>query len=229
MRTVVVDGGPLRLDDVVAVARGEAGAELDPGVAGRMELTRNVVRDAVDRGLVMYGVTTGFGALADTRIPRADLERMQVSLLRSHAAASGAPLGDAVVRALLLLRARTLAAGISGVRVDLPARLLDLLNHGLLPVDPGQGLGRSLGRPRPTGPPRAAADRRGPAAARRRRRPAGPPGRRAARRGGPGAAGAGPQGGAVASSTAPSRCRRCCAWPSTRPSCSPRRPTSPAR
>ncbi len=139
VRTVIVDGGPLRLDDVVAVARGEAAAALDPAVAGRMELTRNVVRDAVDRGLVMYGVTTGFGALADTRIPRADLERMQVSLLRSHAAASGAPLGDDVVRALLLLRARTLAAGISGVRVELPARLLDLLDRGLLPVIPGKG------------------------------------------------------------------------------------------
>jgi len=87
----------------------------------------------------MYGVTTGFGALADTHIGRADLEAMQLSLLRSHAAAVGAPLPDPVVRALLLLRARTLTAGLSGVRVDLPARLLELLERGLLPVVPDKG------------------------------------------------------------------------------------------
>ena len=64
---------------------------------------------------------------------------MQLALLRSHSAGVGTPLADDVVRGLLLLRARTLAVGMSGVRVDLPRRLLELLDRGLLPVIPGKG------------------------------------------------------------------------------------------
>lgn len=139
MRTVTVDGDGLSIEDVVAVAAGAARAELGPGVADRMAASRAVVTEAVEQGRVMYGVTTGFGALADTHIGRADLERMQLALIRSHAAGVGEPLADDVVRALLLLRARTLAAGLSGVRVELPRRLLEMLDRGLLPVIPGKG------------------------------------------------------------------------------------------
>ncbi|HEX6444564.1 MAG TPA: histidine ammonia-lyase [Streptosporangiales bacterium] len=138
-RIVEVDGLRLRPEDVVDVARGTAGARLAEGVAERMERSRQIVVGAVEAGEVMYGITTGFGALADTHIGRTDIERLQVSLLRSHAAGVGEPLPDDVVRGLLLLRARTLAAGYSGVRVELPALLLDLLDHDLLPVIPGKG------------------------------------------------------------------------------------------
>ena len=95
-----------------------------------MAFSRSVVAAAVEEDRVMYGVTTGFGALADTHVGRADLERMQLALVRSHSAGVGAPLPDEVVRGMLLLRARTLAAGYSGVRVDLPRRLLELLDRG---------------------------------------------------------------------------------------------------
>jgi histidine ammonia-lyase len=139
MRDVTVTGDALTIEDVVDVAAGRAGATLAESVAGRMERTRRVVAGAVERSDVVYGVTTGFGALADTTVGGDDLERMQVSLLRSHAAAVGEPMPDAFVRALLLLRARTLAAGYSGVRVDLPARLLELLGRDLLPVVPAKG------------------------------------------------------------------------------------------
>ena len=139
MRTVVVTGDALTVEDLVAVARGEARAQLGPDVGRRMERSRSAVADSVERGRVMYGITTGFGALADTTIARADLERLQLALLRSHAAGVGKPLDDVAVRALLLLRARTLAAGYSGVRVDLPGRLLELLGCGLVPVVPGKG------------------------------------------------------------------------------------------
>jgi histidine ammonia-lyase len=84
-------------------------------------------------------VNTGFGALADTSVGARDLERLQGAIVRSHAAGIGEPLDDAAVRAVLLLRARTLAAGYSGVRVELPARLLEMLGLGLLPVVPGKG------------------------------------------------------------------------------------------
>jgi histidine ammonia-lyase len=139
MRTVVVTGDALTVEDVVDVARGQARAELGPDVAARMERSRRVVTDAVEQDRVMYGVTTGFGALADTHVGRDDLERMQLALVRSHSAGVGTPLPDDAVRGLLLLRARTLTAGYSGVRVELPRRLLELLDLGLLPVIPGKG------------------------------------------------------------------------------------------
>ena len=139
MRTVVVDGDPLTVSDVVDVASGRARAELGGGAEARMASSRQTVAAAVERGDVVYGVTTGFGLLADTTVGRTDLERMQRALLRSHAAGVGAPLEDRIVRALLLLRARTLTAGYSGVRVELPRRLLELLARGLLPVVPAKG------------------------------------------------------------------------------------------
>ena len=139
MPTVTVTGDRLSIDQVIDVARGRSSAELSPDVEGRMESSRSVVERAVAENRVMYGVTTGFGALANTRIDVEDLAQMQLALIRSHAAGVGVPLDDDVVRGLLLLRARTLSAGISGVRVDLPRRLLLLLEQGLCPVIPDQG------------------------------------------------------------------------------------------
>jgi histidine ammonia-lyase len=128
MRTVVVNGDGLTIEDVVDVANGEANAELAAGVAA-----------AIQGDAPVYGVNTGFGALADTRVGEKDLARLQGAIVRSHSAATGEPLSDPTVRAILLLRARTLAAGYSGVRPELPARLIELLNLNLLPVIPGKG------------------------------------------------------------------------------------------
>ncbi|HZC39133.1 MAG TPA: histidine ammonia-lyase [Streptosporangiaceae bacterium] len=139
MRTVVVNGDGLTLADVVDVARGEARAELAATVPAAMEPSRAAVTAAIAGDAPVYGVNTGFGALADTRVGEKDLVRLQAAIIRSHAAGTGEPLGDEVVRALLLLRARTLAAGYSGVRPVLPQRLLELLGLGLLPVVPGKG------------------------------------------------------------------------------------------
>ena len=139
MRTVTVNGDALTIEDVVDVARGAATAELAPSVAAAMEPSRSVVAAAIEGDAPVYGVNTGFGALADTRVGARDLERLQGAIVRSHAAGTGEPLDDAAVRAVLLLRARTLAAGYSGVRVDLPARLIEMLGLGLLPVVPGKG------------------------------------------------------------------------------------------
>jgi histidine ammonia-lyase len=139
MRDIVVDGNALTVDDVVAVAHGQARATLGPDVPGKMETSRAVVVNALRGDAPLYGVNTGFGALADTPAGEADLATLQGAIVRSHAAAVGVPLDDEAVRAILLLRARTLAAGYSGVRADLPARLLELLARGLLPVIPGKG------------------------------------------------------------------------------------------
>jgi len=139
MRTLILTGEALTIDDVVDVSGQQCRVELGPDVAARMAPSRRVVEDAVARDAVVYGVTTGFGALADTRIGHGDLARMQLALLRSHAAGVGEPLAPPFVRALLLLRARTIAAGYSGCRVDLPRRLLELLERDLLPVVPSKG------------------------------------------------------------------------------------------
>ncbi len=139
MRTVIVTGDALTIDDVVDVALGAARAELGPDVSDRMRFSREVVTAALAGDAAVYGVNTGFGALADTTVGEQDLTRLQRAIIVSHAAGTGEPLDDAAVRAILLLRARTLAAGYSGVRTELPARLLELLERGLLPVIPGKG------------------------------------------------------------------------------------------
>ncbi|HVB44399.1 MAG TPA: histidine ammonia-lyase [Streptosporangiaceae bacterium] len=139
MRTVLVSGDPLTVEDVVDVALGLATAELGPDVPARMQASLDVVNKAIGGDRAVYGVNTGFGALADTRVGVSDLATLQRAIVLSHAAGSGEPLNDETVRALLLLRARTLAAGYSGVRPDLPARLIQLLNLNLLPVIPGKG------------------------------------------------------------------------------------------
>ena len=139
MRTVIVSGEPLTVEDVVDVALGMANAELGAGVRDRMAASLDVVNKATKGTSAVYGVNTGFGALADTRVSGEEMTALQRAIILSHAAATGEPLGDEAVRALLLLRARTLAAGYSGVRVDLPARLIEFLNKGLLPVVPGKG------------------------------------------------------------------------------------------
>jgi histidine ammonia-lyase len=139
MRTVIVNGDGLTVQDVIEVSRGDARAELGPGVPERMEASRAVVAAAIAGDAPVYGVNTGFGALADTRVGEHDLRTLQGAIVMSHAAGTGEPLDDATVRAVLLLRARTLAAGYSGVRADLPRRLLQLLDLGLLPVIPGKG------------------------------------------------------------------------------------------
>ena len=139
MIEVVLDGGPLTADDVVAVADLVAHVRLAPEAVAGMNASRSVVERAIADHRVVYGITTGFGALATTHISGEQTDLLQYELLRSHAAGVGDPLGDRVVRAMLLLRARTLAQGYSGVRPAVVESILGLLEHDLLPVVPGQG------------------------------------------------------------------------------------------
>ena len=136
---VVITGDPLTPEQVVAVADRRATVEVAASVAGRMAPARRLVEQAVEHGDVVYGVTTGFGALATTRVEPEMSAAMQVSLLRSHASGVGDPLPDRMVRAMLLLRARTLAQGHSGVRPVIVERIVDLLRADVLPLVPGQG------------------------------------------------------------------------------------------
>ncbi|MGH8876747.1 MAG: histidine ammonia-lyase [Stackebrandtia sp.] len=139
MRDLELTGDGYSIEEVHAVAHRRARVRPGPELAKRMAEARAVVTEAVRRKDVVYGVTTGFGALADTTIGADDLAKLQVGIVRSHAAAVGEPLSDEIVRSLLLLRARTLSAGYSGVRPELPVFFLSLLEHDLLPVIPEKG------------------------------------------------------------------------------------------
>lgn len=139
MQEVIVDGGPLTPRQVVEVAYRRLGARAGEDLASRLEPARAVVEQAVESGAVVYGITTGFGALANTSIGKQETEALQYNLLRSHASGVGEPVSDELVRAMLLLRARTLAQGHSGVRPVIVEKLLEMLERDILPVVPSQG------------------------------------------------------------------------------------------
>ena len=135
---VLVGGAPLGRADRRAIAAG-APVALAPGVAARVAPSRALVDDALRQHRAVYGVNTGFGALQSERVSDLDLERLQLNLLRSHAAGFGEELEPAAVRLMLALRAHSLAQGMSGVRFELIERLAALLAQGILPVVPSRG------------------------------------------------------------------------------------------
>jgi histidine ammonia-lyase len=131
---VPVDVGPLRIQDVVAVARHGASPRLTDAAISAMTATRGVIDALADDDEPHYGISTGFGALATKHIPVEQRAALQRSLIRSHAAGSGAEVEREVVRAMVLLRLSTLATGRTGIRVD-TARLYEgMLRAGITPV-----------------------------------------------------------------------------------------------
>ncbi|MBC7672359.1 MAG: histidine ammonia-lyase [Polaromonas sp.] len=136
---VTLDGHSLTLDDVVAVAIGRATVELAPVARSRMLRAHGVVTALVAANTVAYGVTTGFGKLADVAIPRHRLDELQVNLVRSHACGVGPLLPEREARAMMLLRANVIAKGFSGARPVLVETLMAMLNTGLYPPVPEQG------------------------------------------------------------------------------------------
>ena len=136
---VTLGGSPLSVVDVVAVARGGASVVLAPAAAERMAPARAVIDRIVASGAAVYGVTTGFGALASVKVSPGEACRLQQSLVLSHAAGMGDLVETEVVRAMMLLRARTLAAGLSGARPVLVEGLANLLSACITPVVPELG------------------------------------------------------------------------------------------
>ncbi len=152
--------------DVLAVARHHARVTLSDTAQTGMQASARIVADLSAGPEPVYGISTGFGSLASVMIAperRADLQR---ALVRSHAAGMGPPIETEVVRAMMFLRARTLAMGRSGARPILAETILAMLNAGLTPVVPEHGSVGRQRRPGPAGPLRAGADRRGRDAAR---------------------------------------------------------------
>ena len=139
MPPLLLTGRDLSIDNVVEVARGRRPVELAPDAAERIAASRVVIERLVAEGATVYGVTTGFGDLADVRIDPSQTTELQRNLVRSHAAGVGPPLPDEVVRAMLLLRANALAVGLSGVRPAIVELLVAMLNARVHPVIPSRG------------------------------------------------------------------------------------------
>ncbi len=138
-QTVLVGTGPLTPDDVVAVARCHARAELTTEALAAVRHGREIIDALAQDVEPHYGVSTGFGALATRHIPVELRAQLQASLVRSHAAGSGPEVEDEVVRALMLLRLATLATGRTGAREETVLAYAALLNSGYTPVVPEYG------------------------------------------------------------------------------------------
>ncbi|MGE3842675.1 MAG: histidine ammonia-lyase, partial [Vicinamibacterales bacterium] len=136
---LVLDGSHLTLDALMRVAVEGDTVEVAPTALSRVDAARAVVDRAANVDTPTYGVNTGFGYLADVRVPHADLAQLQINLLRSHAAGVGEPLSIPAVRAMMTLRANVLAKGYSGVRRSTVEHLVALLNRRVHPVVPSRG------------------------------------------------------------------------------------------
>ena len=136
--TVELDGAGVTVADVVAVARHREEVRLSDAALARMAAARSIV-ETLAEGEPIYGISTGFGALANTTIPAGRRAALQKSLIRSHAAGMGPAVEAEAVRAMMMLRARTLAHGASGARPQVAQSLVRMINADVVPVVPEHG------------------------------------------------------------------------------------------
>jgi histidine ammonia-lyase len=137
--TLPVDGRSLTLERFLEVSRGGRAVAVTAEAVSALRSSRRSVERAVESGRVVYGLSTGFGALSDRILPREQLRELQASLVRSHASGTGPALPSDLVRGTILLRLNSLARGLSGVRPEVTDRLAEMLNRGLVPWIPEQG------------------------------------------------------------------------------------------
>jgi histidine ammonia-lyase len=136
---IELDGGTLTLEQLVAIADDRARVAITAAARERVAAARRVVDARAASDEPVYGINTGFGSFAETRINRADLTALQVNLVRSHAAGVDEPLPVRAVRASMALRANVLAKGYSGIRLETLDALIDALNRGVHPYVPSRG------------------------------------------------------------------------------------------
>jgi histidine ammonia-lyase len=139
MDVLKLDGQPLSLAEIEAVALYGCRVEITAAARERMMAGRALIEEILAAGQTVYGVNTGFGKLADVRVPPDKLLTLQTNLVRSHAGGVGNPLAEGEARAMLLLRANVLAKGFSGNRPELVDLLVAMLNSGVTPVIPEKG------------------------------------------------------------------------------------------
>jgi len=136
---IQIDGEHLTIEDLHRLVFDGATAELAPAARERMKVSRAVIERMIESDAAVYGVNTGFGKMASTRISHGEIRHLQLNLVRSHACGVGAALSEGATRAMLVLRANAIAKGFSGVRPLVAETLLEMLNRGVHPVIPSQG------------------------------------------------------------------------------------------
>lgn len=142
MKVFNLTGTNLTLEDLAFIAKAKTGQvklQIDPEALKKMHQSREVVMNIVKKGKPVYGINTGFGALASKQIAVEDLEQLQYNLIRSHCTGVGRPFSREVTRGIMLARANCLIQGFSGVTPETIALLLDFINHGINPVIPEKG------------------------------------------------------------------------------------------
>jgi histidine ammonia-lyase len=140
MSTLHLDGNSLSISDVARIAYDPSiQVALPDDSLAAMRASRDVIDNWVEKGKVIYGVTTGFGEFANVVISRENLERLQENLIRSHAVGAGDPIEPPIMRAMMALRIIALAKGYSGIRVETVQTLVAMLNANIIPVSPMQG------------------------------------------------------------------------------------------
>jgi len=139
MKEILLDMDGMSLEDLVAIAREGSTVRLTKESKARIINARKMIEKWVKEERVIYGVTTGFGALSDVIISKEDTQRLQENILMSHAAGVGDLLDEETVRAVMALRIKDLARGHSGICLETVSRIIDLLNRGVCPVVPEKG------------------------------------------------------------------------------------------
>ncbi len=139
MATIQIDGQQLTIEQTVEVAYRGAQVELTTQARDRVGRAAKAVQQLLADGKIAYGITTGFGAFKDRVIPPDEVEQLQRNILVSHAVGVGDPFDQATTRAIMLIRANTLARGYSGIRLSTLQLLIDMLNAGVHPVIPEKG------------------------------------------------------------------------------------------
>ncbi len=139
MKALHIDGNNLTLDNLREVVHERRPVLLEPDAREVVDRSRAVVDSLVEQNRLAYAITTGVGKLSDVRIAPEQNRALQLNLLRSHAVGVGEPLSQSVTRAMMLLRANSLAKGLSGIRGIVIDALCEMLNRGVHPVIPSQG------------------------------------------------------------------------------------------
>ncbi len=142
MNEIILDGESLTFEQVLAVAHGEPNNPrviLSEKAQANVKRSANAVQILLERGEIAYGITTGFGAFKDKIISREEVELLQRNIVVSHAVGVGKPFDIPTTRAIILIRANTLARGFSGIRLETLELLIEFLNRGVHPLVPEKG------------------------------------------------------------------------------------------
>lgn len=139
MKKYIIDGKSINIDSFYEMVAGHGHFELAPEARNKIKISRDYIESRIRNGEVMYGVNTGFGAFSSVRISDDQIEQLQKNLIRSHSVGIGDPFTKLQSKGMMILRANTLARGHSGIRVEVIEKILEFLNHDVIPVIPQQG------------------------------------------------------------------------------------------